>query len=100
MAVAGGDNVGKIFVSFLVFDQQNGASSIGYEFTPDNGFNTHFLGCLNKKDKSIQSIGIGQGQPLQSHILCSLADLLNGADSPTPGEMGVDVEMDETAHSS
>jgi hypothetical protein len=94
-AMRNGDNPGDVDISLPVLDQKDSASSTRYEFTPHNRFNTHFPGRPNKKDQTVQTVGIGQGQLPHALFLGGPAEFFDGPRTPAPGIMGVDVEVDE-----
>jgi hypothetical protein len=59
MAVPVRDDPAQIGISFAVSDQQDRPMVIGAQFTSHNGLDSHFLGRLEKKNESVQSIGVG-----------------------------------------
>ena len=98
MAVTIGDNPAEVGISVKVSDQQHGPPAIGGHFTAHDGLDPHFFGCLNKKDAPVQPVGIRQGQFFHPLSFSGPAKCFNGADSPAPGTVGVDIEMDKIFH--
>jgi hypothetical protein len=79
----------------MVSDQQDSPVPIGRKFATHNGLDTYLTGCLDKKDQSVQSVGIGQSQSIHTLLFSGPAEFFNGADTPTPGIVGMDIEMDK-----
>jgi hypothetical protein len=71
---------------------------IGLQFTSHNGLDPHFFGCLEKKNESVQCIGVGQGESIHPLRLGGAAELFNGGNTPTLGVMRMDIEMDKVVH--
>jgi hypothetical protein len=99
MAVPVRDDPAEIGISLAVSDQQDRPMVIGRQFTSHNGLDPHFSGCLEKKDESVQSIGVGQGESIHPLRLGRAAEFFNGGDTPTLGIMRMDIEMDKIVHS-
>lgn len=71
---------------------------IGRQFTSHNGLDPHFFGRLEKKDESVQSIGVREGEAIHALRLGGAAEFSNGGDTPTLGVMRMDIEMDKISH--
>jgi hypothetical protein len=98
MAVPVRDDPAEIGVSLAVSDQQDRPMVISRKFTSPNGLDTHFFGCLEKENESVQCIGVGQGEPIHPLRLGGAAELFNGGNTPTFGVMRMDIEMDKISH--
>jgi len=83
----------------VVSDQQHSPVLIGCKLTAHNGLDTHLTGCLDKIDQPVESVGIGEGESIHALVFGGLAEFFNGADTPTPGIVGMDIEMDKRVHS-
>jgi len=94
-AVPVGYHAAEIGIPIAVSDQQDRPVPIGRKLTSHNGLDTHFLGCLEKKDQPVQTVGIGQGQSVHPLLLGGAAEFFNGTDTPAFGVMGMDIEMDK-----
>jgi hypothetical protein len=98
VTVAVRDDPGEVGIPLGIFDQEKRAPFIGDKFTAHDGFDSRFLGGLDKKDQSIEAVGVGQSQPVHAVFFGGLAERFNGPDTPSFGEVGVDMEVNKGIH--
>jgi len=99
IAMAVGDEAAEVFVSLEIFGQENGPIGFVEELAPQNGLDSGITRLLDEEDSAIEAVRVGQGQPLHVMRPGGPAKLLDGRESPTPGIVGMDVQMD-VVHSS
>ena len=95
VAVSVGDDPTEIGISLGGPDQHDRPVTIGRKLTPHNGLDAYLLGCLEKKDQSVQTVGIGKGESMHPLFLSGPAEFFNGTDAPAFGIVGMDVKMDK-----
>jgi hypothetical protein len=86
---------GQVCVALRILYQKDGPPAFILNFAPDYGFNAHFFGRLDEKDQAIEAIDICQGQPFEAQPHGYAAQLRNGGDAPTPGIMGMDIQVNK-----
>jgi hypothetical protein len=95
VAMKSRENTAEIGVSIPVLDKQDSAPSTGYNLAPYNGLHAKLFCCLDKKNESIEPVGVGQGKSMHAQVLGGPAELMDGPDPPAFGIVGVDVEVNE-----
>jgi hypothetical protein len=91
VTMPGRDEPAQVRVPMKVLHQENGPVFAVNELASQNGLDPCFHGFLDKKDRSVESVGIRQGQVLHPACPRSQAQVFESGNPPSLGIVGMDV---------